>query len=153
MTTLLLILAGLGLIIIGALLALWFCTSAAKMGIARGLRLAVVFAVVTLATGCASIGSGRADVVRAEDTLVNSLTVYEAVMELHYAVSAHEPPEVYAAVEEVRKTFPPAYRVAKSAVRAYKAGRSKDFGTALDELEDALDKLRDLLPRLRTVKK
>lgn len=115
-------------------------------------RLFALLAVLLVA-GCATIGSGRPDVVRAEDTLVNSLTVYEAVMELHYAVSAHEPPEVYAAVEDVRKTFPPAYRVAKSAVRAYKAGRSKDFGTALDELEDALDKLRDLLPRLRTVKK
>lgn len=115
-------------------------------------RLFALVAVLLVA-GCATIGSGRPDVVRAEDTLVNSLTVYEAVMELHYAVSAHEPPEVYAAVEDVRKTFPPAYRVAKSAVRAYKAGRSKDFGTALDELEDALDKLRDLLPRLRTVKK
>lgn len=116
-------------------------------------RLAVVLCVAVLVTGCATVGSGRADVVRAEDTLVNSLTVYEALMELHYAVSAHETPEVYAAVEDVRKTFPQAYRVAKSAVRSYKAGRSKDFGTALDELEDALDKLRELLPRLRTVKK
>lgn len=115
---------------------------------------AVAFALLPLlvATGCASVGTGRADVVRAEDTLVNSLTVYEAVMELHYAVSVHEPPEVYAAVEDVRTTFPKAYRVAKSAVRAYKAGRSKDFGTALDELEDALDKLRELLPKLKSAK-
>lgn len=115
---------------------------------------AVAFALLPLLVtlGCASVGTGRVDVVRAEDTLVNSLTVYEAVMELHYAVSVHETPDIYAAVEDVRVTFPKAYRVAKSAVRAYKAGRAKDFGTALDELEDALDKLRELLPKLKSAK-
>lgn len=122
----------------------------------RRVRHAAVASLLVLVlgvlSGCATIGSGRAEVVRAEDVLVNALPVYDSVMALHYQISAQEPPDVYEALEKARKTFPSAWRTARSTVRGYKAGRGGDITAALAALEDALDELRDLLGQIKGIK-
>lgn len=115
--------------------------------------LSIFLAVLLLiSSGCATIGSGRAEVVRAEDILVNSLPVYDSVMALHFQISEQEPADVYQALEKARKTFPPAWRSARSIVRSYKAGRGGDVNAAVNSLTDALDELRDLLAQIKNIK-
>ncbi len=89
-------------------------------------RLFVLLFAVLL-TSCATITPGSDPVVvRAQDVLTNSLSVYEAAMKTHYAISTQEPPAVYHATEQVRVVFPKAWRGLRAAIDAYKASGSKD---------------------------
>lgn len=76
---------------------------------------------------CAMVTPGSDPiVVRTQDVLTNSLSVYEAAMKTHYAVSTQEPMAVYTATEQVRVAFPKAWRGLDSALASYKATKDKD---------------------------
>ena len=84
-------------------------------------QLAAVVAVLLL-VGCASVGTGRPEVVRAEDVLVNSQNTWRAFMSWHKANSTKESPAVYKILESARVEYPKARVTLRSAIRAYKAG-------------------------------
>lgn len=97
-----------------------------------------VIVMVLLAVSCASAPTGSDTLlIRAEDVEVNSLALYKAVVVgYHMQNSASETPEVYAALETVRKNFPKAWRSLHKAIPAYKALKNKhDLETVLTEVE------------------
>lgn len=97
--------------------------------------------VLLLAVACASVGTGDQIVVRAEDVLSNSLSVYSTAMDWHFHNSTKESPQVYKALELFRVKFPIAWNALDQAKRAYQ--RDKRVGTA--ELTAALDAIAALL--------
>src|SRR5512144_2601867 len=81
--------------------------------------------ILVLAVACASVGSGDPVVVRAEDFLVNSLSVYDTGMKWHEANSTKESPATYKTLEQARVNFPPAWQAAKNGVASYKLNKDK----------------------------
>jgi len=76
--------------------------------------------LLAFATACASVGTSDPTLVRAEDLLSNSLSVYDGAMKYHFANSTREPPEVYAVFERVRTGFPTAWQGLYDGTREYK---------------------------------
>lgn len=86
-----------------------------------------VLLFAALLTSCATITPGSDPlVVRTQDVLTNSLAIYDAAMKTHYAVSTQEPMAVYRATEEVRHSFPKAWRGLDASLAGYKATKEKD---------------------------
>lgn len=105
---------------------------------------AVAFALLPLlvAVGCASVPAGSdVVVVKAEDVLTNSLTLYDGTMDLHFKHSKSEPPEVYKALEVVRPAFPKAWRGLSTTLAAYKAAKTKDPAAIRKATLDFLDEI------------
>lgn len=74
----------------------------------------------TIVSSCASLGTGRPEVVKSEDVLVNSLAVYGAAMTFHKNHSKEESVEVYGVLEKARVDFPPAWETLSVTIKAYK---------------------------------
>lgn len=104
-------------------------------------RQAALAAVLILAVACASVGTGDPVVVRAEDVLANSLSVYSTAMNYHFANSTRESPQVYKAFENFRVKFPIAWNALDSAKRQYQADKSKGSS----QVDAALNALTVLL--------
>lgn len=95
-----------------------------------------------LSIACASIGKGDKVVVRAEDALVNSLTVYEEAMAFHEKNSFSEPKPVYDAMEWGKKSIPRTWRVLRAAVALYKQnGDASTVDAAKATLDSEVEKL------------
>lgn len=109
----------------------------------RALPLVVVLALVV--ASCASFGGGRPEVVRAEDILTNSLSVWGAAMIYHKNHSREESPAVYRVMEAAREGFPPAWEALSAATKSYK--RVGGDATALQKgaaaVEAIIKSLRD----------
>jgi len=97
--------------------------------------------LIVLSIACATVGPGDATVVRAEDLLSNSLTVYSSAMSWHFTHSTQETSAVYKTFETFRVKFPIAWNALDQAKRAYKLDKSK--GTA--SLDAALNALAALV--------
>jgi hypothetical protein len=76
--------------------------------------------VCILLSSCASVGTGRPEVVRAEDVKVNSLSVWMTAMAYHEGHSKEETPAVYATLEQARTKFPVYWRALDAALKVYK---------------------------------
>ncbi len=85
--------------------------------------------LLILLVACATVGPGDPVVVRAEDTLTNSLTVYTAAMNYHFANSTKEAPAVYRTFEAFRVTFPIAWTALDQAKRSYQANKASGSAT------------------------
>jgi hypothetical protein len=117
----------------------------------RKLSSRAAFAVLLVfLVSCASVGTGDPVVVRAEDALTNSLTVYTRVMVFHFGDPTAVPPIIghsttesvatYHAIEAFRKGFPIAWNAVDKGKRDYQA--NKAAGTApLDAAVAALTEL------------
>lgn len=101
--------------------------------------------LVVLAVACASVGGGDPVVVRAEDFLVNSLSVYDSAMKWHEQHSTQESPAAYKALEQARVNFPPAWQAAKNGVASYKINKDK---AQLDRLLAAVQTILDSIAPL-----
>ncbi len=101
--------------------------------------------VLLLATACATIGKGDPVVVRGEDLLVNSLTVYTSAIVWHDTPgnSVKESKDAYKAMEQVRVRFPAAWQSAKDGMAVYKKDKNVD---RIQALLDALQKVFDMIP-------
>ena len=95
-------------------------------------------------SGCAAVGNGDPIIVRAEDTLSNSLRVYDETMKLHFANSRDESPDTYRTLERFRTDFPTAWQTLFDAVRLYRSTR--DSG----QLTREIDRLRALMDDVTT---
>jgi len=94
----------------------------------RPTRKALV-GVLLLAAACAHVGpTADPAVVRAEDMLTNSLTIYTAAMNFHFANSTKESVSTYRTFEDFRSRFPIAWQAVDMAKRSYQADKRK--GTA-----------------------
>lgn len=94
---------------------------------ARLRPILAVLAIALIVGGCATLMPGDDPVVvKAEDVLANSLTLYEQTMTLHYAKSTEESPELYKAAETVRVVFPPAWRGLNTTKEVYRLAKTKD---------------------------
>lgn len=80
----------------------------------------VLTVLVALAMACASTGTGRPEVVKAEDVWVNSLTIWTSAMTYHQQNSRTESPATYKILEEARVDFPKAHRALGAAIQSYK---------------------------------
>lgn len=98
-------------------------------------QLSGIVVVLAILNGCASVGSGDPVVVRAEDVLVNSLSVYGQAMVYHQNHSTTETPQLYKALEAARIAFPPAWKALDAGITAYKADKDK---AALQKLLDVV---------------
>jgi ABC-type thiamine transport system substrate-binding protein len=108
----------------------------------------VLLLVVFLAGACATVGAGDPVVVRAEDTLSNSLTIYTTAMNYHFANSTKEGPAVYKAFEDFRVQFPVAWIALDNAKRSYqrdKAGGSANVDAALNALSGLVSAITPLI--------
>lgn len=118
----------------------------------RGI-LVLLLVAITVAS-CASIGTGRPYVVRAEDVLFDGPIVYDALFTLHKTpgVVQLEGVDIYEQVEALRTRWPAADRVLRSAVSTFKAGTGTkgDLMAALTKAEDLQAKVRELLATIRT---
>jgi hypothetical protein len=103
-------------------------------------RLIAPILILALVASCASVGTGDKLVVRAEDTLANSLSTYDALMTAHQTNSKNESPATYRAIEDVRVKFPGAWRAVNEAKKSYQAG-IKGGADTLSAALDALDAL------------
>ena len=93
------------------------------------LRIAVAAPLLLiLLVACATVGVGDPVVVKAEDTLSNSLTVYTTAMDWHFKHSTTESPSVYKAFEDFRVKFPIFWTALDTAKRSYQ--RDKSAGAA-----------------------
>lgn len=93
--------------------------------------------LLVLSVSCASVGTGDPVVVRAEDMLTNSLTIYDSAMQYHYSHSTTETPAVYQTFEKFRVNFQPAWRSLYNSVQAYKGNRTAaGANTVTSYLED-----------------
>ena len=129
----------------------------ASRGAAVGLlSLALALSGSLSLSGCASLGGGRVEVVRAEDVLNNGPILYDLLMTLHKVpgVSDLESPQVYDAIEKVRTTWPAADRVLRRATRLYKngTGPAADLTSAFLEADELMEEIRALLARVKAVK-
>jgi hypothetical protein len=104
-------------------------------------RIAAPVLLLVLIVACATVGTGDPVVVRAEDTLSNSLTFYTSAMEYHFANSTKETPAVYKAFESFRVKFPIAWTALDNAKRSYQ--RNKSLGSA--SVDAALGALSELI--------
>lgn len=104
------------------------------------IRKAVV-GFLLLATACAHIGNSDPAVVRAEDLLTNSLTIFSAAMNYHFVNSTKESVSTYRTFEDFRTRFPIAWQAVDMAKRSYQADKSR--GTAT--LEAAISALSALV--------
>lgn len=105
------------------------------------LAFLVTFIVVV---GCASLGGGRPGVVRAEDVLTNSLSVWGRAMVYHQTHAAEEKPEVYRVLEAARIAFPPAWKALDEAIVAYKkSGDAVALQRAAAVVEAIVKSLKD----------
>jgi hypothetical protein len=107
----------------------------------KSTRAAPALILVALAAACATVGTGDPVVVRAEDVLSNSLTVYSTAMDYHFKNSTKESPSVYKAFETFRVKFPVAWNALDTAKRSYQA--NKTAGTS--SLDAALAALTGLV--------
>jgi hypothetical protein len=98
-------------------------------------------AFLLVAVACASVGAGDPVVVRAEDVLTNSLTVYSQAMDFHFKHSTQESPAIYKTFEAFRVKFPVAWNALDQAKRTYK----KDKSTGSSTVEAAISALVALL--------
>lgn len=98
------------------------------------LALLLTLIAAVLSGACASVGTGRPEVVKAEDVLTNSLSFYETAMQYHFANSTSESPAVYRAMETFRVKFKPAWNTLDTAIRDYKAGKPSDVSSAVSLL-------------------
>ncbi len=95
---------------------------------------------MALVIGCATVGTGDPVLVKAEDVLSSSLSVYDAAMRYHFANSTKEKPAVYQTFERVRTGFPTAWKALYDGTREYKTTR--DTGK-LNALTGAVQKMLD----------
>lgn len=104
--------------------------------------VAALAAILVLSlVSCAHTGNGDPLTVKTEDVLTNSLSVYEGLMEYHFANSTKESNATYNAIEAIRVKFPVAWQAVADAKALYKA---KAVGSA-DQLTNALEVLRGLV--------
>jgi hypothetical protein len=97
-------------------------------------ELVAVLLVLTVA--CATVGTGDPLVVRAEDTLTNSLSVFQAAMNQHFANSTKESPSIYKAMEDVRVKFPIAWQALYNAEKEYRLNRDPNkLNAAISAIE------------------
>ena len=106
-------------------------------------QLAAVVVALFVLNGCASTGTGDPVVVKAEDVLVNSLSVYGAAMNYHVTNSTKESPAVYAVMEAARAGFPKAWDALDKGIDGYK--QDKDAA----KLEKLMDAVRAIVKSLR----
>lgn len=105
-------------------------------------RHRVILALLVIAAvSCASVGTGDPLVVRTEDVLSNSLTIYDHAMAYHYAHSTSESPKTYATFERMRVGFPTAWRGVFNALQTYKANKTTTNANQLNALLLALQTL------------
>jgi hypothetical protein len=97
--------------------------------------------LLCLAVACATVGTGDPVVVKSEDLLTNSLTVYSQAMSWHFQNSTKESPAVYKAFENFRVKFPVAWSALDAAKRSYQ--HDKTAGTA--SIDAALNALAGLV--------
>ncbi len=111
----------------------------------RQLRAPTVLLLLLVAAGCASLGGSDPLIVRSEDLLTNSLSVYATAITWHDTPgnSKTESKEVYKALEQVRVRFPSAWQALKDGVATYK--RTKDKST-LEALIEALKTILRTIP-------
>ena len=102
-------------------------------------------AFLLVAVACATVGTGDPVVVRAEDVLTNSLTVYSQAMEFHRHHSTQESPAVYKTFEQFRVRFPAAWTALDNAKREYK--KDKSLGTS--KIEAGIRALTELLSAIQ----
>lgn len=94
-------------------------------GLSSGL-VTIVVAVALLSIGCATIGTASPWEVRAEDLRINSRIAYERVMNIHYALSTQENPELYKALETLRVEFPKHHREYVATLKTIQAAKGRD---------------------------
>ncbi len=112
-------------------------------------------AVLLLAVACASVGKGDPVVVRTQDFIVNSLTIYEGVICWHdgcpeKGITGHsrtETPAIYKAIEAARLKFPKAWQALKDGLETYKLDRNQD---KIQALINAVQTILDTLPAVPT---
>lgn len=128
MNILLLILGGIGLLVAGALFALWLFNRASGRAVMRGLGWALALLVLPLfASSCALIRPGDDPiVVRTQDVISNSFDAWDVAMDIHAANSTRESPQIYAAAEKIRTGFPPLHRALRNALKGYQGATTKD---------------------------
>ena len=103
--------------------------------------------LVLFLVSCASVGTSDPLIVRAEDGLTNSLSVYDGLMSYHFANSTRESAATYKAIELVRVKFPVAWRAVNDGKKAYKAG----VAGSGDKLIAALDALQAIVNEAATL--
>jgi hypothetical protein len=101
--------------------------------------------LLSLSAACASVGTSDPTLVRAEDVLSNSLSVWDQAMKWHFANSTHESPQVYQVFEKVRINFPLAWKALYDGTIAYRTNPDRD------KLEALITAVRSLLDQLATV--
>ncbi len=111
----------------------------------RRRKLHAPIVLLLLATACATVGSRDPLTVRAEDLLVNSLSIYSAAIVYHDTPgnSAKESREVYKAMEQVRVRFPAAWSALKDGVKMYKLDKN---ASRLQALIDTLEAVLRTIP-------
>lgn len=111
----------------------------------RNPRIVAVVAILLFANACASFGAGRPEVVRAEDLLTNSLTVWGQAMIYHKNHSREESPAVYKVLEAAREGFPPAWEALSAATKSYKrvGGDATTLQKAMAAVEAIIKSLHD----------
>lgn len=114
-------------------------------------RQATIAVLLLLTLACASAGTGDPLLVRAEDVLSDSLTIYSTAMDWHFRNSTRETPATYHAFERFRVEFQVAWHALDNATRAYRqdkaAGRAQ-LDAALKALTVLLAEIGPLLPRV-----
>lgn len=111
----------------------------------RSKRLIPLVVILALVSSCASFGGGRPEVVRAEDVLTNSLTIWGQAMIYHKNHSREESPAVYKVMEASREGFPPAWEALSAATKSYKrvGGDATTLQKAMAVVEAIVKSLRD----------
>ena len=111
----------------------------------RSKRLLPLVVVLALVSACASFGGGRPEVVRAEDVLTNSLTIWGQAMIYHKNHSREESPAVYKVLEGAREGFPPAWEALFAATKSYKrvGGDATTLQKAMAAVEAIIKSLHD----------
>ena len=115
----------------------------------RNHNLAIVL-LIAFSLACASVGTSDPALVKAEDFLSNSLSVYDAAMAYHFAQSTRETPEVYATFERVRTGFPIAWKALfDGSVEYRKNPDAPKLDRLLNAAQTLLNAVAPLIPQTR----
>lgn len=88
-------------------------------------RQRLLAALLLISVACASVGTGDPVVVKTEDFLTNSLSIFDNAMAWHRMHSTTETAQVYKAFENARVRFPPAWQAVKDGLAAYKVNKNQ----------------------------
>lgn len=109
----------------------------------RSRHRAALALLLVASVSCASVGTGDPLVVRTEDVLSNSLTIYDHAMQFHFLNSTRESVSEYQAFEAVRMKFPTAWKALYDSLQTYKASRTTAGANAVQNYLQALQTLVD----------